>query len=248
MQVQQKVPIDYVTQCPPTFAIMEPLAISNIDVSQSAATKQTDYSDGFMIIVIALIYWIFMMADNFVDYEEEWWLFWSPGEDFWSLTCRREKDLASHHWAGTLTIIETSLRTFMFALNRLNADRERWAIFNQAGLLFGWWLDSKQCGESSSIVTLFYLTFLFVMHTDGIISFSDGEKSENSKVLYKYTSAWAFSNGLTLIFGKSTNIHIQNIFFWNKQPHKTRKIEFCIDTRVNKRTSFHIHNMTKTGL
>ena len=71
MQVQQKVPIYGVTQCPPTFAIMEPLAISNIDVSQSAATKQTDYSDGFMIIVIALIYWNFMMADNFVDYEEE---------------------------------------------------------------------------------------------------------------------------------------------------------------------------------
>ena len=68
MQVQQKVPIDYVTQChnvtmwqyvtqrPPTFAIMAPLATSNIDVSQSAATKQTDYLDGFIIIVIALIY------------------------------------------------------------------------------------------------------------------------------------------------------------------------------------------------
>ena len=72
MQVQQKVPIDYVTQCPPTFAIMEPLAISNIDVSQSAATKQTDYSDSFIIIVIALIHWITMTTDNFVDYEEEW--------------------------------------------------------------------------------------------------------------------------------------------------------------------------------
>ena len=59
------------TMCPPTFAIMEPLAISNIDVSQPAATKQTDYSDGFMIIVIALISWITMTADNFVDYEEE---------------------------------------------------------------------------------------------------------------------------------------------------------------------------------
>ena len=55
MQVQQKVSIDYVTQCPPTYAIMEPLAISNIDVSQSAATKQTDYLDGFIIIVITLI-------------------------------------------------------------------------------------------------------------------------------------------------------------------------------------------------
>ena len=175
-------------------------------------------------------------------------MFWSPGEEFWSQTCRREKDLAPHQWAGTLTIIETSLRTFMLAMNCLNADREPRAIFNQAGWLFGWWPDSKQRGESSRIVTLFYLTFLFVMHTDGIISFSDGEKSENSKVLYKYTSAWAFSNGLTLIFGKSTNIHIQNIFFWNKQPHKTRKIEFCIDTRVNKRTSFHINNITKIGL
>ena len=84
MQVQQKVPIDYVTQChnvtmwqyvtqrPPPFEIMALLAISNIDVSQSAATKQTDYSEGFMIIVIALIYWITMTADNFVDYEEEW--------------------------------------------------------------------------------------------------------------------------------------------------------------------------------
>ena len=72
MQVQQKVPIYGVTQCPPTFAIMEPLAISNIDVSQSAATKQTDYSDGFMIIVITLIHWITMTADNFLDYEEEW--------------------------------------------------------------------------------------------------------------------------------------------------------------------------------
>ena len=72
MQVQQKVPIDYVTQCPPTFAIMAPLAISNIDVSQSAATKQTDYSDGFMIIVIALIYWITKTTGNFVDYEEGW--------------------------------------------------------------------------------------------------------------------------------------------------------------------------------
>ena len=51
---------------------MEPLAISNIDVSQSAATKQADYSDGFMIIVITLIHWITMTADNFVDYEEEW--------------------------------------------------------------------------------------------------------------------------------------------------------------------------------
>ena len=84
MQVQQKVPIDYVTQChnvtmwqyvtqrPPSFEIMALLAISNIDVSQSAATKQTDYSDGFMIIVIALISWITMTADNFVDHEEEW--------------------------------------------------------------------------------------------------------------------------------------------------------------------------------
>ena len=96
----------------------------------------------------------------------------------------------------------------------LSADREPWAIFNQAGWLFGWWPDSKQRGESSRIVILFYLTFLFVMHTDRIISFSDGEKSGNSKVLYKYISAWAFSNGLTLTFGKSTNIHIQSIFFW----------------------------------
>ena len=51
---------------------MEPLAISNIDVSQSAATKQADYSDGFMIIVITLIHWITMTTDKFVDYEEEW--------------------------------------------------------------------------------------------------------------------------------------------------------------------------------
>ena len=72
MQVQYKIPIDGVTQCPPTIAIMAPLAISNIDVSQSAATKQTDYSDGFLIIVIALIYWITMTTDNFVYYEEEW--------------------------------------------------------------------------------------------------------------------------------------------------------------------------------
>ena len=71
MQVQQKVPIDYVTQCPPTFAIMAPLAISNIDVSQLAATKHSDYSDSIMIIVITLIYWIIMTTDNFVDYEEE---------------------------------------------------------------------------------------------------------------------------------------------------------------------------------
>ena len=71
MQVQQKVPIDVVTQCPPTFAIMEPLAVSNIDVSQSAATKQTDYSDGFIINIITLIYWIIMTTENFVDYEEE---------------------------------------------------------------------------------------------------------------------------------------------------------------------------------
>ena len=71
MQVQQKVPIYGVTQCPPTFAIRAPLAISNIDVSQSAATKQTDYSDSFMIIVITLIHWITMTTDNFVDYEEE---------------------------------------------------------------------------------------------------------------------------------------------------------------------------------
>ena len=56
MQVQQKVPIYGVTRCPPTFAIMALLATSNIDVSQSAATKQTDYLDGFIIIVIALIY------------------------------------------------------------------------------------------------------------------------------------------------------------------------------------------------
>ena len=72
MQVQYKIPIDGVTQCPPTIAIRAPLAISNIDVSQSAATKQCDYSDGFMIIVITPIYWIIMTADNFVDYEEEW--------------------------------------------------------------------------------------------------------------------------------------------------------------------------------
>ena len=72
MQVQQKVPIDYVTQRPPTIAIMAPLAISNIDVSQSAATKHSDYSDGIMIIVITLIYWIIMTTENFVDYEEEW--------------------------------------------------------------------------------------------------------------------------------------------------------------------------------
>ena len=72
MQVQQKVPIDNVSQCPPTFAIMAPLAISNIDVSQSAGTKQTDYSDAFIMIVIALIYWITVTADKFVDYEEEW--------------------------------------------------------------------------------------------------------------------------------------------------------------------------------
>ena len=71
MQGQQKIPIDGVTQCPPTIAIRAPLAISNIDVSQSAATKQTDYSDNFIIIVIALIYWITMTADNFVDYKEE---------------------------------------------------------------------------------------------------------------------------------------------------------------------------------
>ena len=51
---------------------MAPLATSNIDVSQSAATKQTDYLDGFMIIVITLIHWITMTADKFVDYEEEW--------------------------------------------------------------------------------------------------------------------------------------------------------------------------------
>ena len=71
MQGQQKIPIDGVTQCPPTIAIRAPLAISNIDVSQSAATKQTDYSDDFMIIVIALISWITMTTDKFVDYEEE---------------------------------------------------------------------------------------------------------------------------------------------------------------------------------
>ena len=72
MQVQHKIPIDGVTMCPPTIAIMALPAISNIDVSQSAGTKQTDYLDGFIIIVIALIYWINMTADNFVDYEEEW--------------------------------------------------------------------------------------------------------------------------------------------------------------------------------
>ena len=71
MQGQQKIPIDGVTQCPPTIAIRAPLAISNIDVSQSAATKQTDYSDGFIINIITLIYWIIMTTDNFVDYEEE---------------------------------------------------------------------------------------------------------------------------------------------------------------------------------
>ena len=62
MQGQQKIPIDGVTQCPPTIAIRAPLAISNIDVSQSAATKQTDYLDGFMMT---------MTTDKFVDYEEE---------------------------------------------------------------------------------------------------------------------------------------------------------------------------------
>ena len=51
---------------------MAPLAISNSDVSQSAATKQTDYLDGFIIIVITLIHWIAMTTDKFVDYEEEW--------------------------------------------------------------------------------------------------------------------------------------------------------------------------------
>ena len=71
MQGQQKIPIDGVTRCPPTFAIMEPLAISNIDVSQLAATKHSDYSDSIMIIVITLIYWIIMTTENFVDYEEE---------------------------------------------------------------------------------------------------------------------------------------------------------------------------------